>query len=67
MVMRYARASRRALVVDWRDAKWARDAGFDFEDFFTIRGLQADRSMAWKLNSGLPHQGVPVFMESFEG
>lgn len=37
MVLRYARATGRALVLDWRDPKFARDGGFNFEDFFRLR------------------------------
>ena len=40
MVVRYARATGRALVLDWRDPKFARDGGFNFEHFFQLRKVQ---------------------------
>lgn len=40
MAVRYARATGRALVIDWRDAKFQRDALFDFGDFLNIRDVR---------------------------
>lgn len=38
-VVKYARASGRVLVMDWRDAEWSHDGQLSFEQYFDLHGI----------------------------
>lgn len=40
-VIAYAKATRRTLVVDWRDADWQHDPSADLSDFFVLEGVSS--------------------------
>jgi len=39
--IRYAKATQRCLVVDWRDKDWCHDENYAFDAYFSLKGLSS--------------------------